>query len=236
MFNRISSFILAILLFAVLAGSASHITVFIASLLILMVATFSINLKRIGLSWPHLLLPVLFLLGIGSVFMVITGPTIRLLFLLAAAVTFYLLESDLGRESHLLQNVYLLSVFALYVGLFAIEHYLNLHTIWMVLAMFCLTYLLIIQGFAGFSLPAKRYFNLLTALTLAEAAWGLSFWPTHYVVNAVVAFCIYYIIWIFSFSAFFGKLTWKKIYLQIALVAVVLAITLSSAAWRPLVS
>jgi hypothetical protein len=235
MFNKISSFVLAILLFAVLAGSSSQITVFIASLFVLMIATFAINLKRIGLSWPHLLLPILFLLGIGSVFMVITGPTIRLLFLVAAAVTFYLLELNLGHESHLLQNVYLLSVFALYVGIFAIHFYFSLHTFYVVLAVFFATYLLIIQGFAGFSLPAKRYFNFLTALTMAEAAWGLSFWPTHFVVNAVVLFSIYYIMWIFSFSAFFGKLTWKKIYLQLSLVSIVLLLTLTSAAWKPLV-
>jgi hypothetical protein len=237
MFNKISSVILAILLFAVLVGSAGQdrYAVFMASLGILMVATFVLNFIRIGLSWPHLLLPMLYLLGIGSVFMVITGPTIRLLFLIVAAVTFYLLELNLGHESHLLQNVYLISVFALYIGIFAIHYYFSLNTIYAVLAVFFVTYLLIIQGFAGFSLPAKKYFNLLMALTMAEAAWGLTFWPTHFVVNAVVLFAIFYIIWIFSFSAFFGKLSWKKIFLQLGLVTIVLSATLASAAWKPLV-
>ncbi|HYE22604.1 MAG TPA: hypothetical protein VD998_03375 [Verrucomicrobiae bacterium] len=235
MFNRVSSFTLALVLFSVLAGSANNISIFTASLVLLMVATFIINLKRIGLSWAHLLLPMLFLLGVGSVFIVITSSTLRLVFLLGAAIAFYLLEMNLGRESHLLQNIYLLSAFALYVGIFSLEFYLQLNTTLILLLVFFVSYILSIQGFAGFSLPAKKYFYLLIAVSLTEAAWGLTYWPTHYVVNAVVIFCLFYLLWIFSFSVFFGKLTRKKIFLQLGLVTFVLLITLTSAAWRPLI-
>ncbi len=212
-----------------------NIGVFLASLLVLMVATFIINLRRIGLSWPHLLLPMLFLLAVGSGFVVITSPTLRMVFLSAASVAFYFVELNLGHESHFLQNIFLLSSFGLYLGIFALQFYLHLGTKTIVSSVFILTYILTIQGFAGFSLPIKKYFYFLIALALAEAAWGLILWPTHYVVNTVVIFCMFYLLWIFSFSAFFGKLSWKKIYLQLALVVFVLAVTLSSAAWMPLV-
>ncbi len=200
-----------------------------------MVATFAINLKRIGLSWAHLLLPMLFLVGIGSVFVVITSPTIRIMFLLVAAIAFYLLEYNLGHESHLLQNIFLLSSFALYLGIFALHYYFHLHTIVILGLVLFVTYILTLQGYAGFSLPAKRYFYVLIPLSLMEAAWGLTFWPTHYVVNAIVMFCLFYLLWIFSFSAFFGKLTRNKLFLQISLVAFVLLITFLSAAWKPLI-
>lgn len=234
MFNRLSSLILAILLFTVLAGSANNFYVFAASLAILLVATFSINVKRVGLSWPHLLLPVFFLLGIGGIFVVVTTSASRIAFLLAASVVFYLLESNLGKESHLLQNIYLFSVFAIFLGIFSAQFYFHLPTLLVVAGTFLITYLLILQGFAGFSLPAKKYFHVLTAVVCAQVAWGLSFWPTHYFVNAVVLFSVFYLIWIFSFSAFFGKLNWKKAYWQLGLIGLVLLITLTSAAWRPL--
>lgn len=236
MFNRLSSLILAILLFAILAGSANNFYVFAASLAILLIATFSINVKRVGLSWPHLLLPVFFLLGIGGVFVIITASGARIAFLLGASILFYLLESNLGKESHLLQNIYLFSVFSLFLGMFSAFFYFHLPTLLLVFGTYVIAYVLIVQGYAGFSLPAKKYFHFLTAVVCAEVAWGLTFWPTHYFVNAVVLFCVFYLIWIFSFSAFFGKLNWKKAYWQLGLVGLALIITLASAAWQPLVN
>jgi hypothetical protein len=156
------------------------------------------------------------------------------LILIAASIIYYMLEVRLGRESHFLQNVYLLTVFALYLAMSGFQFYLNLK-VWTIIPIsFILTYLLSIQGFAGFSLPSKRYFHLLIAIVCTEIVWALSFWPTHFFVNAVILFCVFYILWLFSFSAFFGKLTRQKVYWQLTLVAIVLILTLTTAAWRPL--
>lgn len=234
MFTRISSITLAVLLFLVLLGSLGNFYIYATSIVVLILATFAINFKRLNFTWPHLLLPTIYLLGVGSVFAVITSPTFRLAFLIMACLLFYVLEMRIGRESHFLQNVYLLSVFALYLGLFALQFYFNLKIWWMIPLVFLLTYLLAVQGFAGFSLPAKRYFYLLVAIIISEAAWGLVFWPTHFFVNSVVLFCIFYLLWLFSFSAFFGRLSRQKIYWQVTLIALILAVTLGTAAWRPL--
>ena len=234
MFNKISSLILSVLFFFVLLGSAADFYVFVASVLIFAAATFAVNIKKTGWSWSHLLLPGLFILGVACIFVVITSPTLRIIFLLVSSLMFYILENQLGRESHFLQNIYLFSVFAILVGVYAFHFYFHFAFYWLVLMVFIATYLFIVQGFAGFSLPAKKYFYFLTALVCAEVAWGLSLWPTYFLVNAVVTFCIYYILWLFAFSTFFGKLTASKIYLQLTLVIIVLALTLSSAAWRPL--
>ena len=88
-------------------------------------------MPRLDFTWPHLLLPVLFLIGTGSVFAVIPGAQVRLIFLIFAAVTFYVLELKLGVESHFLQNIFLLSVLGWYVGLFALKFYVNFPTIWL---------------------------------------------------------------------------------------------------------
>ena len=228
---------LAIAMFMVFTGSVrtdNDFYIFLASLCLVLVAVTIINIKRLGFAWPHVLLPIIYIVGVGSIFIMITDSIFRTIFLLAAAAVLYGLEMQLGRESHFLQNVYLFSVFAWFLGLFAVIFYLDVDTEWAVLAGFLSSYLLIAQGFVGFSLPAKKYFNFLIALLCAQAVWGLLFWPTHYLVNAVVLFSVFYLLWIFSFSAFFGKLSVKKIYWQLALVFLVLVITLTTASWQPL--
>jgi len=232
MFTKISSLTLAVLMFLMFLGSSANLYVFAASVVILIFASLAINFKRLNFTWPHLLLPAIYLIASGWVFAIISSSGQRLVFLIVASILFYFLETKLGRESHFLQNIFLLSSFAMFLSLFAVQFYFNLKVWWVVPAFFGLAYLLAIQGFAGFSLPTKKYFYVLIALVVAESAWGLSFWPTHFFVDAVVLFCIFYILWLFSFSAFFGKLSRQKVYWQLMLVAIVLFLTLSTAAWR----
>jgi hypothetical protein len=239
MFNRISALVLSLAMFMVFLGSVRSVNdfyIFLSSISVLLIAVTVINIKKLGFSWPHILLPVIYIIAVGCIFVVITNPSHRSVFLFFASAMLYGVESQLGKESHFLQNIYLFSVFSWFLGLFALKFYLDLSTLWTVTAAFFATYCLIVQGFAGFSLPAKRYFNLLVALICAQATWGLLFWPTHYLVNAVVLFSVFYLLWIYSFSAFFGKLSVKKIYWQLALVIFVLAVTLATAAWQPLYS
>lgn len=235
MSKQIPSIILASLLFLALFNAASDLNTVLASGLVLIVTTFAFNLKRLGWSWPHLLLPVLFLVAVNAIFVLLPHPTFRLIFLIISTVLFYFLENQLGGMSHFLQNIYLLSVFAIFLGLFAVQFYFHLNVGWLVIFIFVASFLLIVQGFAGFSLPAKKYFSFLVALIISEVAWGVSLWPTHFLVNAVVVFCAFYLLWFFAFSAFFGKLSAKKIYWQLVLVGLVLALTLGTAAWKPLV-
>lgn len=234
MFNKVSSLTLALLLFLVLFGSASNFLVFLLSLGILILATLVINVKRVGWSIAHLLLPTYFLLGVGSVFSVITSPTFRAIFLIVCALVFFMVEIHLGRESHFLQNIYLLSSFAIFAGLFALDFYFNLPVWVMALLFLFFSYLLIVQGFVGITLPAKKHFSAVITLLCAQLAIGLSLWPTYFLVNAIVLFCAFYILWLFAVSIFFGKLTTQKIYWQLALVTLVLILTLSTAAWQPL--
>ena len=234
MFTRIFSITLAVLLFLLLFGTSRFPLFFGLSTLVLIIAAFVFNYKRLNFSWPHLLLPITYLTAVAFIAGLITDSSFRTVFLVAASAVFYVLEIRLGRESHLLQNLFLLSVFGIYLGLFAMEFYLRVPIYWLLPLVFAVSYLFAIQGFAGFTLPAKKYFHLLTALITTEAAWGLTFWPTHFFVNALVLFCLFYILWLFAFSAFFGKLSRAKIYWQLALVAIVLIVTLSTAAWRPL--
>ncbi len=234
MFTKIFSLVLSVLLFLLLFGTRSYPYFFAAATILLIVATFAFNYKRLNFTWPHLLLPTTYLAATGSVFALIPDPNLRIVFLLIVSVIFYYLEIKLGRESHLLQNLFLLSVFGIYLGLFAFQFYLHVQIYFLLPLIFAVSYIFAVQGFAGFGLPSKKYFHFLTALVVTEAAWGLTFWPTHFFVDALVLFCLFYILWLFAFSAFFGKLSRAKIYWQLTLVALVLIVTLSTAAWRPL--
>lgn len=234
MFNRVSSLVLSILLFIVLMSASASIEVLAASILVLILCALAINYKRLGLTWPHLLLPCFYLIGTASVFAIMTNHSWRLVFLILATIFFYVMEMELGRESHLLQNIFLFSVFEIFVGLFAVQFYLHLSYIWITIIMFVVSYFLIIQGFAGFSLPVKKYFSFLITLVCAETAWALSWWPTYFVVDAIIAFAIFYLLWIFSFSAFFGKLSKNKIYWQLSLVLLVVIVVLATTNFRPL--
>lgn len=234
MLNRVSALILAVMMFLIFQGSTASLSVLAVGLVLFIAFSFAVNYKRIGASYPHLILPCFYLLGMGGVFALLTNSTIRFIFLILSVIVFYFIEKQLGRESHFLQNVYLLSVFAIFVDLFALQFYFHLNFLIIAALMFLLAYALIIQGFAGFSLPVKKHFSILIALSCAEVALGLVFWPTYFVVDGIVAFAVFYVLWIFSFSAFFGKLSRQKIYWQLSLVFIVLAVTIISANFRPL--
>lgn len=218
----------------VLWGTRMHPYAFVIGAVALIILSLGINFKRLNFTWPHLLLPVTYLLAVACVFAIIPNPRLRLVFLIVSAIIFYFLEIKLGHESHFLQNIFLLSSFGVILGLFAVEFYLHPQIYGFLPLVFAITYLLAIQGFAGFALSAKKYFYFLTTLVVTEAAWGLTFWPTHYFVDAVVLFCVFYALWLFAFSAFFGKLSRAKIFWQLSVIAVVLILTLTTAAWRPL--
>jgi len=233
-FTRISSFILAVLLFLAMLNAKNNPYIYAASVLVLIFAAFIVNFKRLSFTWPHLLLPTTYILAVSSVFMVITNPTARFVFLLLSSLTFFGLELRLGKESHFLQNIYLISAFGLYLGMFAVRFYFNVSSFIIVPISFVLTYIFSLQGLSGFSLPAKKYFYFLLAALASEMTLGLMFWPAHFFVDAVVLFSFFYLLWLFSFSAFFGKLSRQKIYWQLILVAIVLILTLATAAWKPI--
>jgi hypothetical protein len=234
MFTKVSSFVLALLMYVVLYGTQSNLYLLVAGVFGLILSTIAINFKRLNFTWPHLLLPIIYIVSVACVYSLIPNLVWQEVFLVFAALVFFLMEIRLGRESHLLQNLFLLSSFGIFLGLFALHYYLQLPTYIFVPLVFIASFILSVQGFTGFQLPAKKYFYFLTAVITTEAAWGLTFWPTYYFVNAVVLFSVFYIIWLFSFSAFFGKLSRAKIFWQLSLVGILLIVVLSTAAWKPI--
>lgn len=236
MIKYVSAFSLSILLFLALIGSAENIARLSVFVLGLIVITYLINYARIGFAWPHLLLPSFFLIAVGLSYAVITTSTLRVIFSIIASILFYFLEIKLGRESHYLQGLFIFSTFGIYTGLFALEFYINLNIWLLLLGVILVTYFFSLHGFAGFELKTKKNFIWVIILIVFQAALGLLLWPTHFLIDASVLFVIFYLLWIFSVSAFLGKLTMKKIYMQVALAGIFLALILSSAAWKPLIT
>ncbi|MBI2355846.1 MAG: hypothetical protein HYV13_01395 [Candidatus Doudnabacteria bacterium] len=235
MLHKISPVILSILLVVALLGSSGNLPLMGASIVVLAAVATFINYKRLGFYWSHLLLPIFFLVGAAGTYAVIPSQKPGLIFLILAGISFFYLERTLGKESHYLQNIFLLTVFLIYLGLFASAFYFVNFSFWWEIALItAFTVGLTLQGFAGITLPSKKYFFLLITVVIAESAVGLMLWPTHFLVNAIVLFLIFYLLWAFALAAFFGKLTSKKIYWQSMLVTLVLAAVLATASWMPL--
>jgi hypothetical protein len=234
MLKIITAITLSILLFISFTLSGESISLICYSVLGLIAVTYLINLLRLELSWPHLLLPIFFLLAVGLSYLIITIPALRTVFLVISGLLFYFLEINLGKESYFLQSIFLLSAFGIYSGLFALEFYLNLN-IWLILlGVSAFTLLFTLQGFAGFELYTKKNLILLIVLIITESALGLLLWPVYFLVSGAVLFAIFYLLWIFLVSSFFGKLTRNKIYWQLSMVSIFLLIIFISSAWRPL--
>lgn len=232
--NKISSAILTFLFVIIFWGSTTNYFILTAAVALLIIAVSAVNLKRVSYSWPHLLLPVIFLLASGGIFAILTSFQLRIWFLIIAGIIFYLIETNLGKEGHLLQTTFLLSAFALYVSLFSLHFYLRLNPGFLILLSIFVTSLLAITGFAGFTLPVKKYFIILITVICGEISLALAYWPTYFMVNAIILFCIFYLLWTFAVAAFFGKLTKQKIFLQLITVGLVLIVVLSTTAWTPL--
>jgi hypothetical protein len=236
MLKQVLALILSLLLFLTFAISGESLSLLGYSLLGLIILAYAINSFQLKFSWPHLLLPTFFLLAVGVSYAVISVAGIRVSFLIIAAILFYLLQTKLGQESYFLQSMFLLSVFGIYSGLFALEFYLNLN-IWLVLiGVLVFTLFFTLQGFAGFELSTKKNSILLIVLIITQAALGLLLWPVHFMVSGVVLFGMFYLLWIFLISALFGKLTRNKVYWQVGLVSFALLVVLATAAWSPLFS
>lgn len=235
MLNRIYPLVLAVLLFLALFNTTENLGLLIWSLLGVIVLTTAVNLKRIGIYWPHLFLPIGLLVGVGMVYAVIANPSLRLIFLFAATVGFYTLERQLGRESHWLQNLFIISGLLIYIGLFAWNFYFVGLGFWWALGLISLaSWLLIVQGFAGITLEAKKYFFILMMVIITQAAAGLLLWPTHFLLGATVLFLIFYLLWALALAVFFGKLSVQKIYWQLTMATAVLIAILSTASWLPI--
>lgn len=234
MYQRISSILLAVFMFLGFSFVQTDFQRLVFLTLGLILVATVINIRRLGFVWPHLLLPILFLAAAGSTYAMLNYEAIRIWFLVAGCLAFYFLEIKLGQESHFLQGLFLLSAFGLFVTLFAADFYFRINQIWMFAAGYFVAWLLITQGLAGFELPAKKYFVQLIALIVAQTALGLSLWPTHFAASGAVLFLIFYLLWIFAVSAFFGKLSRTKIYWQLGLAAIALLAILATTPWRPL--
>src|SRR3989338_1601211 len=164
--KHISSLLLAVLLFLGFTGGASNIFLLAAILAGLILLAFIVNFTRLGFAWPHLLLPTFFLLAAGFTQAIIISNFGRMIFVVIAAILFYFLETRLGRESHYLQGMYLMSIFGIYTGLFSLRFYLNLN-IWLLAgAIIFFTSLFSLQGYAGFDLSTKRSFIFVTVLVI----------------------------------------------------------------------
>jgi hypothetical protein len=234
MLDKLSSVFFSGLLFLLLFNSQESIYVLVGSAVALMVAILAMNLRKVGLAWSYQFISLTYIAAVFSGFILVPNQNLRLIFLIISAILFYFVQINLGKQSQLLQNVFLGNLFVIYVAIFSLQHYQRIN-LWVFLGLVTfLTFIFSVQGFAGFSTVSKKYFIFVLTFLAAQASLALFFWPVLFLTKAVVLFFLFYLFWSFAVAVFFGKLTKKKIILQSGIVFISLVLLLVSAAWQKL--
>lgn len=235
MFDKLSSLFFSGLLFLLLFNSQESVYVLLGSAVALVIALIAVNLRKVGLAWSHQFISLTYIVAVFSGFVLVPSQNFRLVFLIASCILFYFVQMNLGKESQLLQNVFLGSLFIIYTAIFSLQHYQNIN-IWLLLALIALlTFMFSIQGFAGFSISSKKHFIFVLTVLCVEASAGLYLWPIYFPIKGAILFLLFYLFWVFSVADFFGKLTRKKVIFQSVIVFACLVILLLSTTWRKLI-
>lgn len=234
MFDKLSSLFFSGLLFLLLFNSQESVYVLLGSAVALIIAILAVNIRKVGLAWSHQFISLTYIVAVFSGFVLVPSQNFRLVFLIAGCILFYFVQINLGKESQLLQNVFLGSLFIIYTAIFSLQHYQNI-SIWLLLILvFVLTLIFSIQGFAGFSTSSKKHFIFILTIFCVEAFVALYLWPIYFLIKGAILFLLFYLFWVFATANFFGKLTAKKIIFQSTIVFICIVVLLLSTTWHKL--
>ncbi len=78
-------------------------------------------------------------------------------------------------------------------------------------------------------------FSIVLGLAMVEISWILSFWPFGYLTTGVVALMVYYVFWDLAKVYFTGFLSKIRVIVNLAIVAVLMALVLGTSHWLPVV-
>jgi hypothetical protein len=74
----------------------------------------------------------------------------------------------------------------------------------------------------------KMFYSLLIGLSVSEIGWGLLLLPLHFTALAVIAFNVFYVLWMLSYFHFHYNITFKKILFHISFSAALMIIALAT--------
>lgn len=165
------------------------------------------------------------------------GAFWRVIFGLLLVFGFWRLHWELKPlgQSHILDNLFFLSVFGIYLSVWAANFYFT-PAWWLVMSAMA-----VFSGlffWTGLSATEARFFSkvlysLLLAFVLAQLVWAMLFWPVHFLPAAIVLSVVFYCLWMLSRFHLQNVLTREKIIFYTVFGAAVEVVTLIMTAWLP---
>ena len=245
MFQKFSSLFLAIIFVALFNMQSLVLWQLLTGVGGLIMITTIVNyfLHRKGIhrieNYTFLLLPVIWI-SASAIFIFLQNVRFwEIVFAYALGIIFFRLQLSLQARvnSVFSENVFFLSAFGIFLGIWAINFFFTPGW-WIIMALvFLFSVILIWIGI--FNTHAERKeritYTLFLSLGLTEISWALLFWPLHYLSMAIVISAIFYLAWTMTRLHFLGMLNFKKIAYHSGFIALILIITLSTAAWLPLI-
>ena len=188
--------------------------------------------------FTFLLLPVLWVSASTVVIFLQNTKFWEIIFVYLLGIIFFRLQLRLQARTNsvFLENIFFLSAFGIFLGIWAIDFFFT-PAWWLIMAlMFVFSVILFWMGI--FNTHAERrekvIYTLFLAFALTEISWALLFWPLHFVSMAIVAAVIFYLAWTMARLHFLGLLNRKKIIYHSGFSVLILLVTLSTAVWLPL--
>ncbi|MCL5435977.1 MAG: hypothetical protein M1275_02760 [Patescibacteria group bacterium] len=166
-----------------------------------------------------------------------SGAFWRVVFALLLAFGFWRLHWELQPfgYSHVLDNLFFISVFGIYLSVWAANFYFT-PAWWLVMcAVFVCSWLFFWTGLHSAEAPfrSKILYCLLLAFVLTELAWAMLFLPVHFLPAAIVFSVVFYCLWMLSRFHLQKNLSREKIIFYTAFGAAVVIVTLIATAWTP---
>ena len=238
--TKITSFVLCFAPLAIVVVDFSNIYAFLAAgtTVIATTALFDLLVLRYGQKksasgYFSALASVFFLLGLFGGLLAVSALAVKLAMAFAAGVLLYLYKSQKFAASAALDEAVLLSAAALlFATLWGINFYFA-RPWYILLALIALVFFPFLwQAFYATKARTRALeLALFTTLIIAETAWPLLFFPTHFLTTALIQLSIFYLIFHFSKLYFTGRLTRSTIYFQAGLAIVVMVLGLLSSPW-----
>jgi len=222
------------------AQEASDFATYVIFSILSALAVFGINyllLRRSGKAVIFLILPTLFMVGTLGAMATISSMVLKITLGVVTAILFYLYESYFpDRHPAFFEEMFSLVVaFLVLVFLWGLYFFFGLAWWGLLVISGIIFALLFLQAFYKMNRRGQdlTLMTLLAVILLLEISWTQFYLPVHFLTASVVGFAVFYLIYTLSRLHFLGKLSRDKVYFQVGMIAILVALSLFSSPWGP---
>lgn len=231
-------FVLSLELFAFYSGL---FWLFLALFLTISIVGFRAVVKN----WSFWYLIVLFLLSVWAIIHLIDQSIDKHVFIFLSAVVYYFLLLGIYRNKEnandetargLISMTLMASIFLFFSASYGIYLNFKIPSWLLMLFYFINTSIVSYQYFTTIEQRRKitvLIYSLVIGFAILELGWIVNFWPFGYLTTGFVLLIFYYILWDLAQNYFLGKLSKKKVFINLVFFIIMSAVVLYSSRWLP---